>query len=1069
MQRVQPTQASRPAANTRVLCNRRSVVIGFFVGLYVVLAPLQAYLYENLPWYVSPPSVELANSTWAEKEAFWLTFSKDAYTTKRFLDGSTYCHDPATNTDVYRMIINLTTPITPTTCRSDFVTKLNNGAILSAGLESRLCDFAANPNNSLAHTVGACQQNVIAGIEQSVVCMWLVPGNDLDATALAPHIYTYYNTFHMTPSVAFLYSKLGWRLLLTFYIGYRAWRDYYRHCIDLVRDCSLVSGARCEVFFGDPTSLILLNPLVTVIMSIDVWLSSAVIGSSTLAAVQVDDLWQFIAGCIYLSRMVWIAYFSLACSAVALKRLGMEARFTPVDPTLVALAAAFVAGPLTYEQGQTATFTRIYLWFFNSRAPNPHTIDIGYAIFFFLFTVGAVPVVIGLASCPSVQSTVTPAGGNMMVRYATLSYNDWKHFVLLSLQMVPRRKYRDTLYHGGSIYSFFDANPAFRRLASISQRGMDCYVVVFNAEDTPTDCIRLSLLACLDKNQPGIVTAKADADVAFGHLSVEACKSTRALSYVVIEPNHDKGATRSSVTCDRWSAASSLLWGLYVVLAPMHAYLYENFPWQVERIPDAPTIETPWNEATTFWLAFSQNRSRFAPGASYQHDQKANMDLYRMALNLTAPSELDNCHSAIISRVNNGALLSTGLQTLLCNFAAQSNWTSIGGCQQNKAFHVEASIICVWIVLGNDLNPQAAGPGMYTYYNSFRMSPSIEFLYGKLVVRALLMVYLALMLWWRYYQHCIELVRQTKRLVAQRSVVYLGDPSVLAFQDPIVCFFMALDLCLSVCVVGSSTLAVVQLDDLWQCFTAGVYLARTAWLAYLYLAVVASVLKASHAESHFTPLDATAVAIASTILAGPLTHLQGQSSLCVQLYLWLFNTPATTTTNIQVAFAVVVFFITVAFLPVFLGFNLGAAPRRRSEPSVYTAAAHTPFGKPSYNDYKHRIVLWWRMGYLRSFRRVRYHGGMLYNFFRTQPALRQSPTLHQRSLDCFVVLYAKDTTVACVRLSLLSRIDTRCRGIVVKVGPADQVFSRLDVAYDTVTQRFEYRLVTPPGPCHWVE
>ncbi|EQC36323.1 hypothetical protein SDRG_06428 [Saprolegnia diclina VS20] len=538
MQQVSPAAAPRRLTGTPARQHLRSKVATACIAIYLLLTPLQAYLYENFPWQLeTPPSLETV-ATWQQAEAFWLRFAHNRYTPETFFDGASYCHDAKTNTDIYRMVLNLSEPIPQEKCRSNLLTKLNNGAILSVNLEDRLCAFAASPNATRVDAFSACQKNVVAGIEQSIICAWLTPGNDLDKTLTASGLYTYYNIFFMRPSIPFLYTKLAWRFLLVIYLGYRLYFDYFRHCRDLLRDCALVEGHRCEVFFGDPTSLVLLDPWITLVMSLDVWLSAAVIGSSTLAAVQMDDTWQFMLGCIYLSRLVWIAYFAVAIASPILKRLHMERRVSPVDPTFVSLATMLVSGPMTYQQGQSAFFTRVYLWLFNAKAPDPHTIEVGYATTFFLSTIATLPFILGLASCPRVRSTVMPSGLDLVSIFASLDFNDWKHRMLFRYQIMPAAQTRDVLFYGGNLHAWFHANPSFRRALGLSQRGLDCYVLVFNVQGRATECIRVSLLRLLDTNQPNVIMAKTEGDAPFCKVTIEVDNATSALSYVVVEPHH---------------------------------------------------------------------------------------------------------------------------------------------------------------------------------------------------------------------------------------------------------------------------------------------------------------------------------------------------------------------------------------------------------------------------------------------------------------------------------------------------------------------------------------------------
>ncbi|KDO26087.1 hypothetical protein SPRG_08448 [Saprolegnia parasitica CBS 223.65] len=524
------------------------------------------------------------------------------------------------------------------------------------------------------------------------------------------------------------------------------------------------------------------------------------------------------------------------------------------------------------------------------------------------------------------------------------------------------------------------------------------------------------------------------------------------------------------VAVSRRSLYVSLAWALYVVLTPMQAYLYESYPWQVETPTDHPRADANWHDASAYWLNYSQHRATFLPGAPYEHDVACSMDMHRMVLNLSEPILASACHESFVYTLNNGALLSTSLQDTLCAFAAEPSLRGVGGCQQNHALHLEVSIICMWIVPGNDVDASAASaPGVFTYYSSFRMSPSVRFLEGKLLLRMALVLHMAFLMWHQYYRVVFEAMASCQRYPASRVTLFVGDPTSLALVDIVSTTGMCLDLWLSAPVIGSAMLAVVQVDALWFHFTAYVYLSRTAWLAYAFVSGLSRVLKMYGAEDRFTPLDPTVLWLVATLVAGPLTYVQGQSSLCVQLYVWFFNAPAVHPSAIQILYALAVFFLTISLLPMLLGWR--RVPLLPAPIAPSAGATLSKFASPAFNDYKHQLL--WRFIMGRTLLQtpgLHFQGGGIYAFGHTMPAMRQSPCLSQRGTDCFAVLCDdKGDATACVRLSLMCTLDIHQRGLEIGTGLDDEVFGHVSIEVDKTTNAAVYRLTKPLGSCAWLE
>ncbi|EQC25904.1 hypothetical protein SDRG_16237 [Saprolegnia diclina VS20] len=75
MQQVSPAAAPRRLTGTPARQHLRSKVATACIAIYLLLTPLQAYLYENFPWQLeTPPSLETV-ATWQQAEAFWLRFA----------------------------------------------------------------------------------------------------------------------------------------------------------------------------------------------------------------------------------------------------------------------------------------------------------------------------------------------------------------------------------------------------------------------------------------------------------------------------------------------------------------------------------------------------------------------------------------------------------------------------------------------------------------------------------------------------------------------------------------------------------------------------------------------------------------------------------------------------------------------------------------------------------------------------------------------------------------------------------------------------------------------------------
>ena len=93
----------------------------------------------------------------------------------------------------------------------------------------------------------------------------------------------------------FNWLKFGFRCMLTLYVMYDTVKHYYLPYQTLksnLQDKGISPGNfnKYEIFIGDPTCLVLSNPIVSMAFVIDIWLSIGVMGSCILRAGQYQDI-----------------------------------------------------------------------------------------------------------------------------------------------------------------------------------------------------------------------------------------------------------------------------------------------------------------------------------------------------------------------------------------------------------------------------------------------------------------------------------------------------------------------------------------------------------------------------------------------------------------------------------------------------------------------------------------------------------------------------------------------------------------------------------------------------------
>ncbi|EQC24866.1 hypothetical protein SDRG_17244 [Saprolegnia diclina VS20] len=531
MTSVMPLQTAGPATPHHVVpvaWHTGSLVVSVLLCLNVVSTPLKAYLCEALPWQIDdlPELYESSTTPWTTKEAHLLAFFSTLYNNDTLSPRAVYFTDVRTSTVGYRA--HLRRPQAVSNCDVDVLTAIDGGLFVAEAARNTFCAYVATPPSN-ASTMGSCFATTVLRSVEGYVCIWSVLADDAPRLENDARIEVLYTGFRLHGSSAFLWFKLVYRSLLTFYLVYLVWRHYYAHYRTLRAQCRhLPHATRCLLLVGDPTSIVLLHPLVCFGLVVDTWLSVNMVGVEIMALLQLRDLWQFALGYFYLSRCVWFCYAFLAIASAVLKRYHIEHSFSPVDPTLVAVAATLVVGPMTYLQGHSALI-QVYSWLLNVSANSPHATEGIYAIFVYTISIGLLPIGYGVLHR---QCRRTPTSANA-VYYAAFWFNDWKHRVLLHLEALFLGLGRIERRTGGSIYAVFARYPDFKQSPCISQRGADAYVVIYDATG-PVECKRLSLLASVDArpHHCRIEIVRCRGTQVFGHLELQTSKATGMVACV---------------------------------------------------------------------------------------------------------------------------------------------------------------------------------------------------------------------------------------------------------------------------------------------------------------------------------------------------------------------------------------------------------------------------------------------------------------------------------------------------------------------------------------------------------
>ncbi|CAK4309223.1 unnamed protein product [Aphanomyces euteiches] len=210
-----------------------------------------------------------------------------------------------------------------------------------------------------------CQRGYYFGAVSNDACLWLEPV--LNGTASDE--YEVYYGILVWESVVWSWCKLAFRCLLTLFIMRVMWQRYCRHYFPLLRGLEEIGingkFSRYEVIVGDPTYLILSDPLVGLVMLTDTLVAPAYVSWSLLRISQYKDIPALTLGLFYFTRQVWCGYFVMRVLSYVVKARQWESKFAPVDPGALGIGFFLFAGPLislTANTPMMKTYSIMWTW-----------------------------------------------------------------------------------------------------------------------------------------------------------------------------------------------------------------------------------------------------------------------------------------------------------------------------------------------------------------------------------------------------------------------------------------------------------------------------------------------------------------------------------------------------------------------------------------------------------------------------------------------------------------------------------------------------------------------------------
>ncbi|KDO21528.1 hypothetical protein SPRG_12491 [Saprolegnia parasitica CBS 223.65] len=516
---------------TKVSYNKRSVFISGLFALSLILSPMKAYVSEPL------------------------------------LDGSGYFDAglPMSPTPAWSALVvadhKQQTSAENSNTTYHIITSTVDASVCSFALVARApgalfypADFGPQVLQDLCATtpVARAWTMQLVSVPIAVSIAWTQPTGPNTTAVSFIHVLPVYSS-------GWVLAKLLWRVLLSVYIGWLLWRQYYRHVAHLLENLDLYplsdrskTVERYEVIIGDPTSTIVSSPIVCAGFCLDILASADVSLHATVRVIYAVDARSFLCGAYYLGRHVWFSYAALLAFNRLLRRKrmihGCVAQSTTVLAVVITVLLSAAANGCLRWYPLVGMANSIMCALSTAAADGSfYTVEVAPALLVTYFILAMVPVVLGrrapeprpeppelliyhksissvlsansqrqvqlgvVARAPSDRKSpatpvpaLAPTDDNS---FAKFDFNDWKR--RLCLYLCRPHKPTDTDFcSGGSIYRQFATDPSHQSLATINGRGTDCYVYGYIAAGQLADVTRVSLVSHLVLQKGSIVSVQ---------------------------------------------------------------------------------------------------------------------------------------------------------------------------------------------------------------------------------------------------------------------------------------------------------------------------------------------------------------------------------------------------------------------------------------------------------------------------------------------------------------------------------------------------------------------------------
>ncbi|EQC28086.1 hypothetical protein SDRG_14179 [Saprolegnia diclina VS20] len=489
-----------------------------------------------------------------------------------------------------------------------------------------------------------------------------------------------------------------------------------------------------------------------------------------------------------------------------------------------------------------------------------------------------------------------------------------------------------------------------------------------------------------------------------------------------------------------WSASPmlvSLFMLLNLVAMPMKAYISEAFPWtSLAPMPSFASFSS-FNATTLVDLQARYNSATLPKGAANFADGNNGAQVLRQLLPRGPSIPQARCTSDFLVGKPGSIYYGSYTRDLLCAFAAANDttvhsdpWDRRGSCMTTSAPGLVLGYHCIWLTAGDALHLSSPPPGVYTLTFAMAIAPYPHWYWTKFVYRVGTTVGIGLLLWRRYYKHCVALQRQLARLGHAHElrsgeysyVISIGDPTAVVLTNPWVALAFFVDVWASFDTLSFAVLRGSQNEDAIELLVAFLYLSRAVWLAYFGLSVMSAGLKHWRKEHVFGEVDPTLVAIAVTIYGPLLTYFMGNSAWLLQVYWYLEECMVPTSAHgheLVVLLPCLIYTLSLTMAPLLFGLVKAIAVRWHD-----ATESDERYSSLRFTTAKTRaIVAIFRLCQPQVAVSVLKLGGTIYALFDAAPRYKANPTISYVGTDCFVYCYRNGELEMRLRLSLLEALD----------------------------------------------